>query len=151
MFRTRYHNLHMKLRSLHSLRSLRSPFWLWAPLFAWVAVIFVCSSLSAGDIHRLNVFHIPSELVHRIGHFIEYTVLSVLFARAMAHADTGMSPRRTRIVMVVALILFAGTDEWHQTFVPGRHGRASDVLYDILCFSIGIAVYFYYKRRTKEE
>lgn len=130
---------------------LRSPFWLWAPVILCVVAIFSMSSLTAADIHRLNVFRIPSEYVHRIGHLIEYAVLAALLVRALYHSDTGMSPIRMNTVAVIALILFAGTDEWHQTFVPGRKGRAGDVLYDILCVTMGIVAYYWYKRITERE
>ena len=34
-------------------------------------------------------------------------------------------------------LLYAATDEYHQTFVPGRSGRVSDVLVDLLGSAIG--------------
>jgi len=130
--------------------NLRSPLWLWAPVLLWVMVIFASSSLSADDIHRLNILHLPSDDIHRIGHFIEYTVLGLIFLRALLYTHTSVTRRRVYIVAVIALIIFAGADEWHQTFVSGRHGRVSDVLYDILCFLIGFVLYYWYKRASKK-
>jgi hypothetical protein len=37
----------------------------------------------------------------------------------------------------VLAVLYACTDEWHQTFVPARGGRVTDVLID--CIGIGLA------------
>lgn len=130
---------------------LRSPLWLWLPVFLLVAVIYACSSLTAADIHRFNVFRLSSETIHRIGHLVEYLALGVVFLRALLYTHTGVTVRRVYIVAAVALILFAGTDEWHQTFVAGRHGRASDVLYDILCFTIGIGLYSWYRLRREKD
>lgn len=129
----------------------RSAVSIWAPVILWAGVIFALSSICASDVHRLNIFHIPSEYLHRIGHFIEYAFLAALLVRALLYSDAGMSPIRIYVVAMVALILFAGADEWHQTFVPGRRGRASDVLYDILCVTIGIVSYYWYKRITDRQ
>jgi len=123
---------------------LRSPLLLWAP------VIYVASSLSSADIRRLNVLGIPSEAIHRLGHLVEYATLAALFIRALRHTEAPPAPRRKFRIAAIALIVFAGADEWHQTLVPGRHGRASDVLYDILCIAIGVAVYCWYDRRRSE-
>jgi VanZ family protein len=41
--------------------------------------------------------------------------------------------------MLIAVI-YAATDEFHQSFSPGRHPRATDVLIDSLGAAIGAAL-----------
>ena len=49
--------------------------------------------------------------------------------------------------------LYACSDEWHQTFVPERAGRISDLRFDAFGFLLGIAllygiVWLRFKRRS---
>jgi len=60
-------------------------------------------------------------------HLFEYAVLAVLLARRSARG--GFS--RSQAFSVLGLsILYAMTDEFHQTFVPGRTGVWTDVVID---------------------
>jgi VanZ family protein len=55
-------------------------------------------------------------------HALEFAVLFVLLARSL----------RGRVWLAATLsILFAISDEWHQTFVPARGGRWTDVVVDV--------------------
>ena len=70
-------------------------------------------------------------LLRKLAHVTEYAVLTALVAGAAR-------PRRA-VPLAVALAIslgYAATDEFHQTFVDGRHGTPVDVLID----SIGIAI-----------
>jgi VanZ family protein len=72
--------------------------------------------------------------VRKGGHVGEYALLAWLWTRtlsARARARTN-APRRVRSVLLAAAIalLYAASDEWHQSFVPGRTGHAVDVLVD---------------------
>jgi VanZ family protein len=80
------------------------------------------------------------------GHSIGYFVLAVLVVRALA----GGLPRRIGVrIAVVALLIsvaYGVSDEFHQSFVPGREASAYDVLTDaigalagtIACWAWGI-------------
>jgi VanZ family protein len=63
----------------------------------------------------------------KIGHFGGYAVLAALWAWALAgHV-------RRHLVWAGAISLaYAISDEFHQTFVDGRHGAAMDVGIDAL-------------------
>jgi VanZ family protein len=80
------------------------------------------------------------------GHSIGYFALAVLVVRALA----GGLPRRIGIrIAVVALLIsvaYGVSDEFHQSFVPGRQASADDLLTDaigalagtIACWAWGI-------------
>lgn len=113
--------------------------WFWLPVILWMGVIFILSSISGEDVPRLNILNLP--YFHRIGHFIEYSILAALLIRAFLHSYLDLSTFNLQILSFTGSVLFAVSDEWHQTFVSGRGGRLSDVLYDMICLIAGLFLY----------
>ena len=68
-------------------------------------------------------------VLRKTAHVTIYAVLWLTLARALGW-------RRPVVATVVAL-LYAGSDEWHQTFVDGRHGTPVDVAIDAV--GLGLA------------
>jgi VanZ family protein len=66
-----------------------------------------------------------------IAHFTEYALLATLWAWALCPA----MGRRALYVAATISLLYAITDEIHQSFVPGRDADPLDVLVD----AVGIA------------
>ncbi len=62
------------------------------------------------------------KIIYKAGHVIGYALLAFSYWRALGFKD-----RRWWIAWLLA-VLFAVTDEYHQSFVPGRHPAAFDVL-----------------------
>lgn len=88
----------------------------YAPPVALMALIFALSSLS--DLNSgLNA---GDFVLRKLVHMTEFGVLFGLWLRA-----TGRAPLSALIA-----IAYAATDEWHQSFVDGRHGTPVDVLID---------------------
>ncbi len=90
----------------------------YAPPVAVMALIFWLSAtpdLSSG-LGSLDL------VLRKAAHITIFAVLWLTFVRA-----TGW---RRPIAATVAALLYAGSDEFHQTFVQGRHGSASDVAID---------------------
>lgn len=88
----------------------------WVPVVAWMGLIFVFSHQPGPVSQRLAA----STPVRKLAHLGEYAVLGALAGRAAG-----------RPLPALALgAAYAATDEWHQTFVPGRSGQAADVLLD---------------------
>jgi VanZ family protein len=95
----------------------------WLPPFVLMGVIFLLSAQP-----NLNTGLGTIDFVGRkIAHFSEYALLCFLWWRALRT----VAATRTALVCAVAIsVLYACTDEYHQTFVHGRHGRPLDVLID---------------------
>src|SRR5689334_5729135 len=95
----------------------------WVPPIALMALIFALSAqpdLSTG----LGVWdYIARKLVH----MAEYGLLCILWWRAFREIT---SPRRALAIAFCISVAYAITDEFHQTFVHGRHGTPVDVLID---------------------
>ena len=77
-------------------------------------------------------------------HATEFAVLFLLLRAALDHA-TRVASARNLVLAMVASVAFAASDEWHQTFVPGRGGNLTDVLID----TGGILAAFAIARRSR--
>lgn len=62
-------------------------------------------------------------------HMTEYAVLVSLAVVALRRGNIGSRVSRIWLAFAFA-VAFAASDEWHQTFVPGRDGCVRDVLID---------------------
>jgi VanZ family protein len=96
----------------------------------WVGVIIWIG----GDLLALGyALHSPFEplsdvLLRKGAHMGEYALLVWLLARALRLSS--VQPLTALGVAVLLSLLYAVTDEWHQTFVPGREGTLRDVVID---------------------
>jgi VanZ family protein len=70
-------------------------------------------------------------LLKKAGHAAAYGVLAWLYLRALRH---GSAQGDTRVVVRLAsaglAVVYALSDEYHQTLVPGRNGNLLDVAID---------------------
>ncbi len=91
------------------------------PALVWTGMIFALSSRSkvpepfglAG-----HLMAIAGHLMAIAGHFTVYAVLAVLLWWALEPHDV---PTRWRFLLALAgAVAYGLTDEWHQSFVPGR-------------------------------
>ena len=110
-----------------------------------MALIFAVSSLEQPS------FPMPKFewlTIDKLYHFIEYAILGGLVARASLKAKPAIVPSQLiwRLSAVLS-ILYGASDEWHQTFVPGRHATFADWVADVLGSIAGVlAVYLYHKK-----
>ena len=95
----------------------------WLPPILLMGVIFLVSAQP-----NLNTGLGTIDFIGRkIAHFSEYALLSFLWWRALR---TVVAARLALVLAVAISFAYACTDEYHQTFVHGRHGTPVDVLID---------------------
>lgn len=100
--------------------------WLWGPVLLQMALIFGASSLSdPGPI-------MPPGLTDKGGHFIGYVLLSMLVLRALAGGRLRGITWRKALLAIVLSSLYGVSDEFHQSFVPGRSPDIHDIAADTL-------------------
>src|SRR3954447_10500716 len=99
------------------MRALRLDLWL-PPLLLMGVIFFVSDqpSLNSG----LGVIDL---IGRKLIHFAEYALLTFLWWRALV---TVVSPGRAALLAFALARAYAITDEYHQTFVEGRHGSPVD-------------------------
>lgn len=66
-------------------------------------------------------------LIRKAGHVIEYFVLGLLLFRTFRGNSTSLWSWRWSFFAIVAVVLWAASDEFHQSFVSTRTASALDV------------------------
>jgi VanZ family protein len=112
----------------------------WLPPLAWMVVIFAFSSQHGGG-------HLPESevLLRKLGHVTGYFVLTILLLRALHRAE--VAPAMP--IAIAAALAYAVSDEWHQSFVPGRTATPVDVGIDAI--GIGLAALTAGRTRVHER
>ncbi len=87
--------------------------------------------------HTLELIH---HSVRKTAHVVEYAVLGVLAWRTVRFDPVFASypPRRQLLCVLLLCMLYASTDEFHQSFVPSRQSDVLDVLLDTCGSGLGL-------------
>lgn len=136
----------------------------WFPVFIWMALIFLMSTdlFSSGNTSSVvgpvlsllfpGVSQETVEMVHKAlrksGHVAEYFVLGLLLFRAFRGGSVVRWQWKWVVFSILAVIAYAATDEFHQSFVPSRTASAADVAIDT-AGGILSQVFFAIKKRKK--
>ena len=116
--------------------------WRWLPALLWMGGIFY---LSAQPQLPSLTSHWLDDMVKTAGHFGGYAVLAYLYLRI---ARAGRWNGRTGLGMVFGCaMLYALSDEFHQSFVPGRDPNALDLLTDAAGAATALGVAWWTARR----
>lgn len=75
-------------------------------------------------------------LLRKLGHVTGYFLLTLAWWRAMRGLGVSRENRLAIALAVGIALVYSASDEFHQTFVRGRHGTPVDVLID----SIGMTI-----------
>jgi VanZ family protein len=81
-------------------------------------------------------------ILRKAAHMAEYGLLWFLWYRALE--------LRSPWPAVAITLAYAATDEFHQTFVEGRHGTLVDVLIDAAGVAIAVMIHSRRKARLRE-
>ncbi len=103
----------------------QSPVLHWLMLIGWMAAIFFFSnqpSLPALPASWLDL------VFKKTAHATAYGILFLLWMNIFRTENT--RSYRTILLALTLTFVYAISDEWHQTFVAGRHGQALDVAID---------------------
>jgi VanZ family protein len=121
----------------------------YGPLIVWAALIFIGSTdvLSAahtgGVITRVLLWLFPNlsagtlNLVHflirKSGHLTEYAIFAWLTARAFRTSSQALLRNRWFWASLLLVVVYALSDEFHQSFYPSRTAS----IYDSMIDSVG--------------
>lgn len=101
-----------------------------------MAVIFGLSSLP-GDA-------VPGTGYSSLGHFVLYAVLGALYYGALAPR---IGPGRAALAAIALASLYGATDEFHQSFVPGRFPDVADWVVDTAGAAMSVGLLRWLDRR----
>ncbi len=95
------------------------PFLRWIPAFLLMLGIFVLSSIPSNSMPSFGILDL---LVKKGSHMLGYGLLTLAFLYGLNKNDS-----KVQGVAILLAVLYALTDEWHQSYVPGRFGSFWDV------------------------
>jgi VanZ family protein len=99
-----------------------------------MAVIFLLSSQSGLRVSDDASIDRP---IRTVAHMATFALLGGLIL--LAFVGRGRATPRTIVLAVGLTVLYAASDELHQSFVPDRTGRVEDVVIDAVGALLGVA------------
>ncbi len=115
----------------------RRPFarrlWLWAPVALQMVVIFAASSIP--DVQQL-----PGGTPDWLWHGTGYALLGGLMLRALAGGRRAGVTVATVVAAILCAALYGASDEWHQSFVPGRSATVDDLAADMSGAALAVSL-----------
>lgn len=144
---------------------------LWLPPLVIMVLIFIGSTaiLSGENTSRFLVpllkFIFPFAdmesltrvrwVLRKIAHIGEYALLAFFYWRAISGTFNtsrviGKWNRKHAMIAWAAAVVYAASDEYHQSFVPSRVGSIMDVGFDSLGAAVGILIAYLIFRTSKK-
>ena len=133
----------------------RSMCWRFAPPLLWMLIIGGLSTAVFSIVQTGRILMpilqclLPSaspetlDLLHAVirkgMHLLEFGVLALLWYRALSRSRT-IWHGRMAVMALILVVSYAGLDEIHQLFVPGRTGTVMDVGWDSLGAAFALTV-----------
>jgi len=116
------------------------------PVLLWAGAIFVASSIPSKDFPDVEIFRYD-----KLIHLAVYGVLGFLVHRALSRQTRFPMLARSAGLWTVLLCVFYGmTDEFHQSFVPGRDMSVFDLMADSFGALASIGVVWLTHRSVKQ-
>jgi VanZ family protein len=98
----------------------------WLPAVIWMVVIFGFSSRPS--LHASAVDW-QDFIIKKSAHLGEYFILGILVYNSLKKTS-GFNSLSLLLLTITITVLYAVTDEYHQTFISGREGKIRDVAID---------------------
>jgi VanZ family protein len=125
---------------------------------AWAAVIFILSTKGFSVVWSQRLLGVPLRLlalslpyptllrldliVRKLAHVPIYAVLTLVLYRALRPSTENSWHSRSAFISILGSAVYAASDEFHQLFVPGRHGSVSDWCVDMTGAVLGVSVVY---------
>lgn len=97
------------------------------PVALWAIIIFLFSAMPTSPVSQI---HITDFFIKKSAHIFEYAVFTLLLYRALR--VSGISNKEAGVYSVILAVLYGASDEFHQSFTPGREPKVRDVFFDTL-------------------
>ena len=98
--------------------------------------LIVKYSAEMSSAQRAELYEIVDDIVRNLAHFCEYMVLGMLMTAVLRAFGI-----KNALWPWLAGLVYAVTDEWHQSYSPGRSRETMDVLIDAAGVLCGVAIY----------
>lgn len=112
---------------------LLDSFFLWAPFVSWALLIFL---FSARPTKTVSEVYIEDFIAKKLAHILEYGFFATLLYRALI--GQGVKKKKAGLYSIVFSVIYGATDEFHQSFIPGREPAIRDVIFDTIGATLAI-------------
>lgn len=113
------------------------------------ALLYAGLIIAVSAIPNLRSPEVRVVALDKLVHFLEYAIFSFLAFRAFAHLTRTIRADTAYLLTIFFVSLFAVFDEYFQSFIPGRHMDAFDLVMDIFG-ALLVATFFWLRRRRRE-
>lgn len=136
----------------------------WAMTVAWAALIFYLSTRTFSPEHTRGLLASTFQLLHlhvswrafnlllailrKLAHLIEYGIFALLIYGLPGGKERGPWRPRRAVFCILGAAAYSLTDEFHQLFVPGRHGSLLDCGLDTLGAALAMMVPYTQQRTS---
>ncbi|KKU09145.1 MAG: VanZ family protein [Candidatus Woesebacteria bacterium GW2011_GWB1_45_5] len=107
----------------------------WLPPVVWATVIFLFSSLTVTPSTEI---YWQDFIVKKTAHVVEYGIFAALLYRALR--GHGVEKLDAVLLAILIAVIYGATDEFHQSFTPGREPRVRDVVFDTIGAVTGVFI-----------
>ena len=111
----------------------------YVPLAALCTVLIVYMS-SLPDYSLVDNSSLNEQIISNIAHIPAYALLTFLWLKALERRKIGSHFSKVNSLILIGVILFAVSDEIHQSFVPGRTASSLDFALDVLGIFLGFSI-----------
>jgi len=116
----------------------------WIPAVIMMALIFIASGTPGDEVPEFGTFDL---IVKKGGHMTGYALLAIACFLA-AYGDT-KNMARCAVISLCISIVYAASDEYHQSFTPDRSPSVIDVGIDTAGAIIGASIAAFITRFRK--
>lgn len=112
----------------------------WIPAIIWMLIIFYLSHQPAQNLESVFPFFqnfFPFMKSFNGGHFVAYFILAISFYWGLGRRYTNF---RGKLFVVFLCIVYGLTDEYHQSFIVGRHPDMADLRNDTIGAAIAMII-----------
>jgi VanZ family protein len=105
----------------------------WGLALLLMMIIFAFSSIPSKEMPDFGVYDLS---VKKLGHAMGYAFLALAYLKGL-----GGRKRKTFLLAWLMAVFYAMTDEFHQSFVPGRGSTIIDVGIDSVGAGLGLLLF----------
>jgi VanZ like family len=95
------------------------------PMFVVMGTIFFLSGIPGNRLLLPNI-----EGIDKIAHITAYGILAITVFHAFGPRIRRLNPRWLTAIVILICVSYGITDEYHQSFIPGRTASLFDLLAD---------------------
>ena len=110
-------------------------------LLAVLITLFIVYISSIPDRSLPGSGSLSKQIISNLAHIPAYALLTLLWLKSFVGTRLGKHSFVVNSLVLVGLVLFAISDEFHQSFVPGRTSSFMDIGLDLLGIVFGFGAF----------